>query len=148
MSLTNAKAREDSGQTPVLLQTETDRRTPSSGRLDRALLVVVALLVCVVSVSSVLFMLVHHVNPAWFFFAWNSILMVPLFIKDFRAHLKKPSFVAYLVAWTLIHGLLVATLMHWLSIPAMLPFLAIELIGGLFAADYLFDIQPAQREEK
>jgi hypothetical protein len=73
--------------------------------------------------------------------------MVPLFVRDFRAHLKKPSFVAYLVAWALIHGLLVATLMRWLSIPAMLPFLAIELIAGLLAADYFFDIRPEKEKQ-
>jgi hypothetical protein len=147
MSLTNPKEREGSGQTPVLLQTETDQRTPSGGCLDRVLLVVVALLVCVVSVSSGLLILIYHFNPAWFFVAWNSILMVPLFVRDFRAHLKKPSFVAYLVAWALIHGLLVATLMRWLSIPAMLPFLAIELIAGLLAADYFFDIRPEKEKQ-
>lgn len=147
--LKNPKERESSGQTPVLLQAETNQRTTSAaGCFDRVLLIVVALLVCVMSVTSVLLILVRHANPAWFFFAWNSILMAPLFVKDFHAHLKKPTFVAYLVAWALIHGLLVATLMHWLSIPAMLPFLAIELIAGLLAADYFFNIQPAQREEK
>jgi hypothetical protein len=30
----------------------------------------------------------------------------------------------------------------------MLPFLAIELIAGLLAADYFFDIQPAHKERK
>jgi len=121
---------------------------PPSRWLDRGLLIGTALLVGTTSVGSFWLADYFHVNPIWVFAAWNSILMVPLFIKDFRANLKKPSFVAYLVAWALIHGLLVATLMRWLSIPAMLPFLAIELIGGLLAADYFFDIQPSKKGEK
>jgi len=121
---------------------------PPSRYLDRVLLIGTALLVGMTGVGS--FWLADHfqVNPVWVFAAWSSILIVPLFIKDFRAHLKKPSFVAYLVAWALIHGLLVATLMRWLSLPAMLPFLAIELIGGRFAADYLFGIRHARNGEK
>jgi hypothetical protein len=116
--------------------------------LDKVLLISTALLVAATGVGSFWIADLFQVNPAWVFVAWNSILMVPLFIKDFRAHLKKPSFVAYLVAWAVIHGLLVATLMRWLTIPAMVPFLAIELLAGLLAADYFFDIRPAPKQKR
>lgn len=147
MSLANPKEREGSGQSPVSPLAETAERAHASGCLDRFLLVVAALLVCVVSVACGLLMLVHQINPAWFFVAWNSILMVPLFIRDFRTHLRKPSFAAYLIAWAAIHGLFVATLMRWFSIVAMIPFLAIELTSGYFVADYFFDIRP-EKEKK
>jgi len=121
---------------------------PPSRCLDRFLLIGTALFVGTTGVSSFRLADYFKVNPVWVFAAWNSIVMMPLFIKDFRAHLRKPSFVAYLVAWALIHGVLVATLMRWISIPGMVPFLAIELVAGLLAADYFFDIQPAQKEKK
>src|SRR6266481_9867818 len=111
--------------------------------LDRLLLVGAALLVCVMGGAAFWFAEDYRVNPAWIFVAWNSIWLVPLFIRDFRNHLRRPSFVAFLGAWAVIHGLLVVTLMRWLSIPAMLPILAIELAAGLAAADFAFGIRPA-----
>jgi hypothetical protein len=115
---------------------------PPSRCLDKVLLIVVSLLVCVIGGAAFWLADEYHFNPLWVFAAWNSILLVPILIKDFRLHLKKPSFVVYLVAWAFIHGLLVAALMRWFSVPAMLPFLAVEIIAGLVAADYFFDIQP------
>jgi len=115
---------------------------------DKVLLLTTALFVCVAGVVSVVLSLVYHVNPAWFFFAWNSIMLIPLFVRDFRAQLKKPSFIAYLIAWAVIHGLLVATLMRWFSIAAMIPFIAMELTLGYFVADLLFDIRPAAKENQ
>ncbi len=86
----------------------------------------------------------YHVSAVWVFLAWNSIGIAALFIDDFRTHLRKPQFVAYLIAWAVIHGLFVVTLMRWLSIPAMLPFLAMELTLGYFLADVMFDIRPGK----
>jgi len=120
--------------------------SPTNGCLDRVLLIGAALLVCTMGVGAFGVADHYHVNPAWVFIAANSIVMVPLFIRDFRAHLKKPSFVAYLTAWAVIHGLLVATLMRWFSIVAMIPFLAIELTAGLVVADFFFDIRPEKEK--
>jgi hypothetical protein len=71
--------------------------------------------------------------------------MVPLFIRDFRSHLSKLSFVVYLLAWALIHGLLVAALKLWLPLRAILPFMAIELIAGYMGADYFFNARPTDK---
>jgi len=122
-------------------------KNAANGCLDRVLLVGAALLVCAIGVGSFWIADEYHVNPAWVFVAGNSILLVPIFVRDFRTQLKKPSFVAYLVAWAVIHGLFVATLMRWFSIAAMIPFLAIELTSGYFVADYFFDIRP-EKEKK
>jgi hypothetical protein len=123
-----------------------DSKKVSSRWLDRAFLLGTALFVCVTSVASFWFSADHHINPAWVFVAWNSILMVPLFIRDFRSHLSKVSFVVYLLAWALIHGLLVAALKLWLPLPAILPFMAIELIAGFMGADYFFNARPTDKE--
>ena len=122
--------------------------SPARGCLDKVLLVGVAVLVCVIGGAAFWFADEYHVNPAWVFVAWNSIFIALSFIRRFRSHLKKPSFVAYLIAWAVIHGLLAVTLMRWFSIPATLPFIAIELTLGVFAADYFFNIQPDDKEKK
>ena len=126
---------------PQSTATEKER----DGCLDKVLLIGTALLVCIIGTGSFLLAIIYHVNPLWVFAAGNAILMVPLFIRDFRSHLRKPSFVAFLFAWALIHGLLVATLMRWMSIAAMLPLLAIELTAGVAAADFIFGIRPAEQ---
>jgi hypothetical protein len=119
-----------------------------NGCRDKVLLVVVALLVCIIGTGSVLLSIFYHINRAWFFVAWNSIGLVPLFIRDFRSHLRNLSFVAFLFAWALIHGLLVAALLRWLSIMAMLPILAVELTLGYVLADYMFGIRIGKSREE
>ena len=114
---------------------------------DRILLYLTAFLICFTGVGAFWLADLHHVNPVWVFFLGNSILLVPLFVRDFRSHLRKPAFVAFLATWTLVHGLLVATLMRWLSMLRIVPFMLVELSVGLFLADYLFDARPS-RERK
>jgi hypothetical protein len=113
--------------------------------VDRLLLIGAALLVCAIVTGSFLLAIIFHVSSAWVFVAWNSIAVVPTFIRDFRTHLRKPSFLAFLFAWALVHGLLVVTLMRWMSILAMLPILTVELTVGFVLAEYLFDIRPEQK---
>jgi len=57
--------------------------------------------------------------PAWVFFLsvelLNSLLTVSVFanfVKDFRTHLRKTAFVAFLVVWGITHGLVVVVLMR------------------------------------
>jgi FtsH-binding integral membrane protein len=120
----------------------------ANGCLDRLLMIGAALLVCMIGVGAFAIADHYHSNPAWVFVAWNSIFIALSFVRRFRSHLKKPSFVAYLFVWAVIHGLLVVTLMRWFSIPAMLPFLAIELTLGVLAADYFLDIRPDDKEKQ
>jgi hypothetical protein len=120
-------------------------QTTIKGRLwDRVLLILLALLVCVVGVSSGLLALANHVNSAWFFVAWNSIVMVPVFIRDFRTQLRKPLFVAFLVAWAVAHGFLILGLMRWgIGFVYGPLFMLLEGTVGLLVANHLFDIRPA-----
>jgi len=118
-----------------------------NGCLDRILLVGAALFVCVIGGAAFWLAEDYHVNPVWVFFAGNSIAIAALFIGDFRTHLKKPSFVVFLAAWALIHGLFVVTLMRWMSILAMIPLMVIELTLGYFFADLMFGIRPKRGGE-
>ncbi len=118
------------------------RRSQASGCLDKVLLVGSALVVCVVGGGAFWIAEDYHVKPAWVFFAWNSILMAPLFLRDFRTHLRKPFFVIYLAAWAAVHGLLIVGLMRWVPLGYWLICILIEGTIGLVLADYLFGIRP------
>ena len=82
-------------------------------RLDGILLVVTALLLCATSVGAFLLADIYHVSPLWVFFAFNSVGLVVILIKDFRGQVRRPKFVAYLAVWAVVHGLLIVGLIHW-----------------------------------
>lgn len=115
---------------------------------DRILLVGAALLVCLVGGASFLAAEVCHLNATWLFFAWNSVLMVPLLVRNFRGQYKRPAFVAFLAAWTVAHGLIVVSLMLWASYRYWIPVFAIELYAGYSAAHWLFGVLPATNGPK
>src|SRR5262245_12680244 len=81
--------------------------TKGRGCLDKVLLVLVALVICVVGGAGFWLAEDHHVNPAWVFFGWNSILIIPVLVRDFRGQLKRPSFLVFLLGWGIAHGLIV-----------------------------------------
>jgi hypothetical protein len=107
---------------------------------DRVLLFGTGLLVCIAGVGSGILGEIYHVNSAWLFFAWNSILLIPLVGGDFRSQLKRPSFILFFFAWMIMHGLTVLGLMRWVDVLYWIPLLAVELFIGYFAAYCLFDI--------
>jgi hypothetical protein len=109
---------------------------------DKLLLLATAILVAVVTSGSFFFAAVYHVNEWFIFAAWNSILLVPLFIKDFKTHLSNYLFVAFLFSWAVMHGLILAALLRWTTIALALPILFVELTAGLALADILFGIRP------
>lgn len=112
------------------------------GCLDRILLVATALLFCVIFGAAFWLAADYHVNPAWVFFAANSVLIVPVFVKDFRSQLKRPIFVAYLAVWAVLHGLVMVGLTFWIPFAYWPLFIIPELTIGIFLANYLFDVLP------
>ena len=100
--------------------------TDKSKSHDTLLLILTALVVCVFLVGSVLLIERYHIRSVWYFLAWHSIFVAVVFIDDFGARIKKPSFAAFISLWALIHGTMIALLMPWMSIVAMIPLIAIE----------------------
>ena len=115
-------------------------RVKARGFLDRALLLVVALTVCLVGGAAFWMAEDYHINPAWVFLAGNSILLIPLVAGDFRGMFRKPSFILFFVFWMVIHGLTVLSLMRWVSLAYWIPLLALELAVGYFIAYSFFDV--------
>jgi len=115
---------------------------------DRFLLIGVALLICLVGIGSVILGDIYHVNPAWFFFGWNSLFLLPMLWREFRDHLRKPAFIVFFVVWMCAHGLTVLALMRWAPL-TLWPFaILLELALGFLAAHYLFgfSLQPRSHE--
>jgi hypothetical protein len=109
---------------------------------DKILLVAAAFAVCIGGGAAFWFAEDYHVNPAWVFFAWNSMLLVPLVWGDFRSLLKRPSFFIFLFGWMVLHGLTIVGLMRWVDAVYWIPILGVELFIGYFAAYSLFDVPP------
>jgi hypothetical protein len=133
---------------PSMPETRSSEPSKSSGCLDKVLLVGAALLVCVIGGAAFWIAEDYHVNPAWVFFLWNSAIMVPIFIKDFRSHLRKPAFVAFLVVWGITHGLVVVVLMRCAPITVWFLGISIELLVGFMLADRIFGVRRAPKRQR
>jgi len=122
--------------------TQSNPKITRSGCRDKVLLLGAALLVCVIGGGAFLLGEIYHINPAWLFFAWNSILLIPIIGTDFRNQLKKPAFVIFFAAWMAVHGLVVIALMKWVPIALWIPSIGIEFFVGYFVAHYAFHSEP------
>jgi len=118
----------------------------AGGCLDRLLLFGVAVAVC--AVGGVAFWLAdaYHVSPWWVFFLWNTVFLVPLLIRDFKGHLKKPVFVAFLAFWGIFHGVAVTALMRWTPFTMWLLGIFLELFVGFILVDRIFGIRRPSKD--
>ena len=123
------------------------RATKGRGSRDTFLLIVTALLVAGLLTGSFFFAELYHVNKWFVFAAWNSIILVPGFIRDFRGHLSNHSFVGFLFAWLVIHGLLLTALLRWTTIAIAFAVIFIELTAGVFLADVVFGVRPERNHD-
>jgi len=85
----------------------------------------------------------YHVKYVWVCFAWNSILMIPAFVRGFRGHLKRPSFIAFLAGLAVAHGLIMVSLISWVPLLYWFPLIAVELTAGAWAAYRFFGVVPS-----
>lgn len=115
-------------------------RSAKSSFWDRVLLVGAALILVVISVAAFIFADIFHVNPAWVFLAGNSVAMIPLFVRNFRGQVKRPSFLAFLAGWAIVHGFLMLALMTWVPLLYWIPVLGLEMFAGYIAARLLFGV--------
>ena len=109
-----------------------------SRSLDAAMLLGLALLICVVGVGSFQVASAFHVDPAWVFVAINSLWVIPVVGRRYKEHWPRPSFVAFLAAWMIIHGLLATLLIIRVHVLYWLPIFALEFLIGFWAARQLF----------
>jgi hypothetical protein len=120
-------------------------KTSRSLLWDKALLIGAALLVCLIGCGAFLLGEIYHVNPVWIFFAWGSVGIVPLFVRNFRGQLKRPGFILFLAGWVVAHGLIVASLIHWVSLIFWLPVFGLEFLVGYVAVFWLFGAVPSDK---
>lgn len=112
---------------------------------DKALLLGAALLVCLIGGAAFLLGEIYHVNPAWIFFAWNSIFMIPMLAREFRGYWKKPAFIIFFLVWMAVHGFVVVSLMRWVSLVYWPIFILLELSAGFVTAHWLFGVSLNQK---
>jgi len=125
-----------------------DYPKPGSKFRDRTLLLGAALLVGAAGVGSGILGEIYHTNPACFFFAWNSIFLLPLVGKAFRGYFRKPSFLAFFIAWTCVHGATVVAMIAWGPLVLWPLILLLELATGFLAAHSLFGFPWRQEQPK
>jgi hypothetical protein len=71
--------------------------TPAlTGVRDGLVVIGLALLLCLLGVSSFAVADRYHVNSSWVFFAWGSFAMIPLLLRAFRGHPRRPLFLPFL----------------------------------------------------
>ena len=142
MPLENKEQLDGARETGQVSRTGEELGAPPDGCMDKFLLIAAALVVCVVIVGVFSLTEHYHVNPTWAFLGLNSLLIVPVFVKDFRSQLKRPIFVAYLAVWAVLHGLVMVGLTFWIPFVYWPIFIIAELTIGILLANYLFDISP------
>ena len=108
---------------------------------DRALLIGTALLVCLVSGGAFWIADIYHINPAWIFFAGNSIFAVPMLWKPFHPYIRKPKFIFFFLVWICIHGATVVSMMLWLPVEIWPVVMLLELAVGFIIAKLFFGYQ-------
>ncbi len=129
--------------------TASQKAVPVRGKLwDRLLLVGAALLVCAAGVGSGILGEIYHISPAWFFFAWNSIFLLPLVGTEFRGYFRRSSFVVLFVAWMFAHGATVVSMIRWTPVVVWPLILLLELAAGFITAHWLFRFPLHQKQQK
>jgi len=77
----------------------------------------------------------YHISEPGVAFAWGTFAMVPLFLRAFHGHLKRPFMVPFLAVLAIVHGLIFMILMKW-RVPFVywFPIFIVELSVGAWAA--------------
>jgi len=113
---------------------------------DKVLLIGVALLATFLLVGAFVAADDYHINPAWVFFTWNSVFLIPIVGRKFKSHWDKPSFIAFFGVWMVLHGAVMVFLTGRITIIYWAPFIALELFVGYFFAFWLFGPPPGRRD--
>ena len=110
--------------------------------LDKLLLICAALLVCVLGGAAFWASEAYHFNPAWVFFAWNSVFLIPIAGWGLRNQWKNGRFISYFGAWMALHGFVVLLLMGFVPMLYWLPTIFVEMFVGYLIAYTLFGLPP------
>lgn len=115
-----------------------------TGIRDGLVLIGWALLVCLLIVGTFALADEYHIKTVWAFFALNSFAMIPLFLRAFRGHLKRPFMIPFLVGLAIVHGLVFIGLLKY-RIPFIywFPVFIVELSIGAWASYRFFRVIPS-----
>ena len=116
---------------------------------DTVGLVVTALVVCVLGLSSMIGADIYHISEIWPAMAWFSVLFIPTIAPTFRdkALWKRPSFLLFFVLWMIAHAVIVACLIKWVALLYWFPLICLEAFVGYLIAHTLFGVLPSSQDE-
>jgi len=115
-----------------------------TGVRDGLLVLGLALLLCFLLVSAFFLADEYHINELWVCFAWGSFAMVPIFLRAFRGHLRRPFMLVFLAVLAIVHGLVFMSLIKW-HVPFVywFPIFIVELSVGAGLAYRLLEVIPS-----
>jgi hypothetical protein len=98
---------------------------------DKARLLGLALVICVGGVGCFLLADKYHIDPFWVFAALNSFWLIAFAVRRHPDAARTRTGMAFLGAWTLLHGLIAAILIaRTVALVLWLPIFAIEFFLG------------------
>lgn len=80
--------------------------------------------------------------------AWNSILLLPMLLKEFRAYFRRPLFIVFFGVWMCLQGATVVVMVRWTPVVFWPVLLLIELAAGFVAAKWLCDFPLDQEQQQ
>jgi len=110
--------------------------------LDRLALLGSSLLLIAVGGGVFLWADKHHVNDAWVFGSWVSLIFVGIVAWPFRSKFRSPNFVAFCVSWLLLHVAIFLLVISYFGLLYYIPIVVLELWIGYTVAIWQFGPPP------
>ncbi len=122
-----------------MLNAAGEERKKRSKALDFFLLLVTSLCVAAAIPAAFFVAKKHHIGPEWIFGALAAVLFFPVVGWGYRSKFRSAAFVAFFLAWTLVHAAVFVLVLEYLGLLYYAP------IFGVGAVDRLYDRDLAVR---
>jgi len=106
--------------------------------IDRVALLGAALLLIALGGGAFLWADKHNVNGAWVFGGWAAAFFFAIVGWGYRRRFRDPAFVAFFLAWMLVHVALYLLVLGYLGLPFYIPIAVLELWIGYTLAIWQF----------
>jgi hypothetical protein len=111
-------------------------------------LIAIALVTCVVIVSTYIFAELHHINPAIVFLAGVSVIFLAAVREEYRKEFRSPRFVLFVLGWLALNLAIIIGVLGSFGWLYLIPALFIEHVMFYISAYWVFGIQPPGRRSR
>lgn len=98
--------------------------------LDRLALLGSSLVLIAAGIGVFLWAQNHHINVAWVFGGWVSLIFLGIVGWPFRSKFRLPNFVAFFVAWLILHAVIFLLVINYFGFGYYVPIVMLELWIG------------------